>query len=352
MSPPTAPRAKTFPKARPHIVITTTPPRTSPPDPFANLKRSIKRDANNAIIGVIGYPLFASAVTSICGIARAFPGSGGDRARYLSTMQLRFSDQADFSHIAEQKVLVEALSATLPVIDRRVADDAPDVKAFVSFADAILQIETNRREAQRKHKLEERQRRQCKDQDVNMAGPSPAKPVKRKANVSLAHHFAVLSKRLDLLTLAVSPSSQAEPAGKPRPKKLKIDPASAIHKPGSDEMLSLLNQVDSVLETAQLADDASAARSDLEKHREAVALAVQQQLYHLDISLQTFRLLSDRLTRLTKALGPSKVEETGSLLHALQVSTETPGEDSDIEFQEPLPEDSEDAVEVQAAPSL
>ncbi|KAG6892159.1 hypothetical protein C0992_001622 [Termitomyces sp. T32_za158] len=70
-------------------------------------------------------------------------------------MQLRFADQADFTRISEQRILVEALSATLPTIDRRVGDDAPDVKAFVLFADAILQIETNRREVQRKRELEE-----------------------------------------------------------------------------------------------------------------------------------------------------------------------------------------------------
>ncbi|KAG6894074.1 hypothetical protein C0992_007590 [Termitomyces sp. T32_za158] len=352
MPPPTAPRPKPFPKARPQVIITTPPPRASPPNPFTNLKRSVKRDANNAIIGVIGYPLFASAVTSICAIACAFPGSGGDRARYLGTMQLRFADQADFTRISEQKILVEALLATLPTIDRRVGDNALDVKAFILFADAILQIETNRREVQRKRELEECQRRQRVDEDVAMTGPSPAKPVKRKANVSLAHHFTVLSKRLDLLMLAVSSSVQTEPAGKPRPKKLKIDPAAAVHKPGSDEMLSLLNQVDGILETAQLSEDASTARDDLEKHRNAVELAVQQQLYHLDISLQTFRLLSDRLARLTKALGPSEVDQTGSLLHALQVSTETPADDSDIEFQEPNVEDSEDAVDVQAAAAL
>ncbi|KAG6892851.1 hypothetical protein C0992_012214 [Termitomyces sp. T32_za158] len=142
---------------------------------------------------------------------------------------------------------------------------------------------------------------------------------------------------------------QTKPVGKPRSKKLRIDPAAAVHKPA---MLSLLNQVDSVLENAQLADDASTVRSDLEKHHEAVDLAVQQQLYHLDISLQTFQLLSDRLARLTKALGPSEVDQTGSLLHALQVSTETPADDSDIEFQEPNVEDSEDAVDIQAASAL
>ncbi|KAG6893325.1 hypothetical protein C0992_010463 [Termitomyces sp. T32_za158] len=267
-------------------------------------------------------------------------------------MQLRFADQADFMRISEQRILVEALSATLPVIDRRVGDDAPDVKSFISFADAILQLETNRREVQRKHELEERQRHQHAEQDVDMAGPSPTKPIKRKANVSTAHRFSVLSERLDLLTLAVLSALQTEPTSKPRAKKLKIDPAAAVHKPGSDAMLSLLNQVDSVLEPAQLADDASAARGDLEKHCEAVDLAAQQQLYHLDISLQTFRLLSDRLARLTKALGPSEVEQTGSLLHVLQVSSETPEEDSDIEFQDPPPEDSEDAVEVQAASML
>ncbi|KAG6895903.1 hypothetical protein C0992_011712 [Termitomyces sp. T32_za158] len=315
--PSTAPHAKPFPKAHPYVAITTLPPHISPPNPFANLKRSVKRDANNTIIAVIGYLLFASA---------------------------QFANQANFTRISKQKSLVEALSTTLPIINCHVGDDAPDIKAF--------QIKTDRHEVQHRHKLEEHQYHQRVEQDVNMADLSPVKPIKRKANVSIAHCFVILSERLDLLTLAVLSSLQAEFASKPCSKKIKINPAAAIHKPGSNAMLALLSQVDSVLDTAKLADDATAARNDLEKHRKAVNLAVQQQLYHLDIFLQTFHLLSECLACLTQALGPFAVEETGSLLQALQVSTEIPDKDSDSEFQDPHPEDSEDAIELQVVSML
>ncbi|KAG6873578.1 hypothetical protein C0992_008549 [Termitomyces sp. T32_za158] len=334
MPPPTAPRAKPFPKARPYVAITASPPRVTPPDPFANLKRSVKRDKNQVITAVLQHPLFASAIISICGTARAFPGSGSDRARFLGATHLRFSDQADFDRLVDQKGLVEALLATLPTLDRRVAEDAPDVKAFFTFADALVQIETNRRELQRKRELEEKRRQQL-DTDVVMTASCAAK----------------LSQRLDLLSLAIA-ALQTDPDGKPKPKKLKVTSTAGSLKPGSDAVLALLSQVDVALESLPSADDFSAPRSDLQKYRDAVELAAQQQLFALDISMQTYRLASDRLARLDKALSSSAVEQAGSLLHALQVSTETPEEDSDIEFQDPPPEDSEDAVEVQAAPSL
>ncbi|KAG6893310.1 hypothetical protein C0992_010517 [Termitomyces sp. T32_za158] len=177
---PTAPR-KAGNKAV--CMVITTPP-ASPPNPFSNLKQSLKRDKNQVILAVLLRPMFASAMISICGTARAFPGSGGDRARFIGTTQLRFADQADFERLADQRGLVDALLATLPTLDRRVAEDAPDVKAFFTFADTLVQIETNRREAQRKRELEE-QRRQQEDTDVPMTGPSSEKPTKRKANVSV-----------------------------------------------------------------------------------------------------------------------------------------------------------------------
>ncbi|KAG6874957.1 hypothetical protein C0992_005793, partial [Termitomyces sp. T32_za158] len=158
---PTAPHKAGSKAVR--VVIAT--PLASPPDPFLYLKQSLKRDKNQVILAVLQRPLFASAMISICRTARAFPGSGGDRARFLGTTQLRFADQADFEHLVDQQGLVDALTTTLPTLDRRVAEDAPDVKAFFSFADALVQIETNRRELQRKHELKKRHRQQ---EDTNI----------------------------------------------------------------------------------------------------------------------------------------------------------------------------------------
>ncbi|KAG6883490.1 hypothetical protein C0992_008627 [Termitomyces sp. T32_za158] len=115
--PPTAPCAKPFPKLCLYIAITAVPPHASPPDPFANLKRSVKRDKNQVITAVLQHPLFASAVISICRTVRAFPGSGGDHAWFLGATHLRFADQADFDQLVDQKGLVEALLTTLPTLD-------------------------------------------------------------------------------------------------------------------------------------------------------------------------------------------------------------------------------------------
>ncbi|KAG6881210.1 hypothetical protein C0993_002378, partial [Termitomyces sp. T159_Od127] len=93
------------------------------------------------------------------------------------------------------------------------------------------------------------------------------------------------------------------------------------HKPGSDAALALLAQVDTALETVQLAEDGDQVlHAELQKHRDAVDQAAQCQLYLLDIALQTFRAISDQCTHLDKALGPTKVDHMGFLLDALNVS--------------------------------
>ncbi|KAG6897252.1 hypothetical protein C0995_010680 [Termitomyces sp. Mi166 len=172
-------------------------------------------------------------------------------------------------------------------LDCGAANDSFDVKAFFSFADAIIRIETNCREAG-KREVEEL----CcctKDKDMDMLGPSSAHSTKRKAN--------------------------ADPDGKPKTKKVKVSPALANHTPGSDAVLALLSQVNATLEATQLAEDGAAMPyPELQKHHDAVDLA--------------------------KALGPSNIEQTGAQFRELQVSSEAERDDSDVEFVDPSPTDS------------
>ncbi|KAG6893907.1 hypothetical protein C0993_012720 [Termitomyces sp. T159_Od127] len=264
------------------------------------------------------------AVVGFCDTAKVFPGTPADRARYLGAIGWCFADQADFGRIADQKGLADKLSATLRLLDRSAADDSPAVKAWFTFADAIITIDGNRREALRKV---EEERRRLAEQDVEMIGASPTAVSKRKAH--------------------------ADPEPKPRAKKPKITPAFAPHKPGSDAALALLAQVDTALEAVQLADDGDQVpRAELQKHRDAVDQAAQRQLYLLDIALQTFRAISDRRARLDKALGPTEVDHAGSLLDALNVSFDSSHEvpdDSDVEFQDPSAAETEDPVVISEA---
>ncbi|KAG5317506.1 hypothetical protein C0989_001396, partial [Termitomyces sp. Mn162] len=88
-------------------------------------------------------------------------------------------------------------------------------------------------------------------------------------------------------------------------------------------MLLLLSQVNATLKTVQLADDdALLPRANLQKHREAIQFAAQQQLYSLDITLQVYKLISVCLAHLDKTLGPSDIKCTGDLLNDLQVLPE------------------------------
>ncbi|KAG5348654.1 hypothetical protein C0989_009175 [Termitomyces sp. Mn162] len=136
----------------------------------------------------------------------------------------------------------------------------------------------------------------------------------------LAYKLNLLAHRFDTLSLLLS---QTEPDGKPKPKKLKVLPAFSNLKPGSEAVLSLLSQVDTALETVQLADDdALLPCANLQKHCEAIQLAAQQQLYSLDIALQVYKLILVCLACLDKTLGPSNIKRTGDLLSNLQVSPE------------------------------
>ncbi|KAG5727777.1 hypothetical protein E4T56_gene14754 [Termitomyces sp. T112] len=312
------------------------------PDNFALLQRSVKRDVQQVILAVLQLPLFAQAIIGFCRVAAGIPGTRADRARYLGTMQLRFADQAAFPRIAKQKGLFDSLTATLPVIDCNVANGSTDVQSFLTFADAILQIEKNCCEVQRQREAEvqcqweaeaQRQReaeelkRRTQDQDVDMLGPPLICSGKQRANT--------------------------EPNGKPKPKKLKVLPAFSNLKPGSEAVLSLLGQVDAALKTVQLADDnALLPCADLQKHCEAVQLAAQQQLYSLDITLQVYKLISVCLARLDKTLGPSDIERTGDLLSDLQVLPEIVDSDSDIEITPSSPKNPCPPVLVQEATAL
>ncbi|KAG6882982.1 hypothetical protein C0992_010066 [Termitomyces sp. T32_za158] len=261
-----------------------------------------------------------------------------------------FADQADFPVLADQKGLSETFSTILPLLDRRAADESPDVKAFFTLADAIIAIEAGRRVARQKEVEEARRRAQ--DKDVVMLGPSSSPATKRKANVSLASKLDVISRRLDALNLTLV-SPQTEPDGKPKPKKVKVTPSVAGYKTGSELALLLLGQVDATLESVSLADgNETTPRDELQKHREAVELVAQQHLHFLDTSLQTYKLIVARLSRLDKALAASDVDHTGSLLDALNVSFSSSNDDSDIEFQDPPQDESEASMELPAAAAV
>ncbi|KAG6873560.1 hypothetical protein C0992_008644 [Termitomyces sp. T32_za158] len=321
---------------RPQVIITTSPPKPapSPPDFYSLLNKSVKRDAHRVILAVLQRPSFAHAAIGLCNTAKAFPGTPADRARFLSTVGWHFADQADFPVLADQKGLSETFTAILPLLDRRAAEESPDVKAFFTLADAIVAIEAARREAQQKALDEARRRAQ--DKDVTM----------------LASKLDIISRRLDTLTLTLVPP-QTEPEGKPRAKKIKVLPTLTSLKLDSDAVLALLGQVDTALESFPSAtSEDDAARVSLQKQRGAVEIAAQQQLHALDISFQTFKFISERLSRLDAALGPSEVDQAGSLLNALNVSFSSSNDDSDIEFQDPPQDEPEISMEIPAATTL
>ncbi|KAG5332058.1 hypothetical protein C0989_007293 [Termitomyces sp. Mn162] len=147
-------------------------------------------------------------------------------------------------------------------------------------------------------------KQQTQDQDINMLA--------YKLNL-LAHCFNTLSLLL----------SQTKPNGKPKPKKLEVLPTFSNLKPGSEAMLLLLGQIDAALEAVQLANnDTLLPCADLQKHYDAIQLAMQQQLYLLNIALQVYKLILACLIHLNRTLGPFDVECIGDLLNNLQVSSE------------------------------
>ncbi|KAG6864510.1 hypothetical protein C0993_008789, partial [Termitomyces sp. T159_Od127] len=113
----------------PQVIIQTPPPPKSAPsiDFYALLKRAVKWDSNNAIVAVLQYPPFMQAIVGFCKTARVFPGTPAARARYLGSIGW--------------KGLVDKLSTTLRLLDHSAADNSPAVKAWFTFADAIITID-------------------------------------------------------------------------------------------------------------------------------------------------------------------------------------------------------------------
>ncbi|KNZ74505.1 hypothetical protein J132_06459 [Termitomyces sp. J132] len=151
----------------------------------------------------------------------------------------------------------------------------------------------------------------------------------------IASKLNLLAHHLDNFTILFT-LIQADPEGKLHAKKLKVLPSAASHKVGNEAALALLTQVNAALDAMALAkDNSSNLCTNLQKHCDAVNLTAQQQLYALDLLLQTFKLILACLQHLNKVLGSSKVNQTGNLFTELQVSSEAGDSDSDIELLDP-----------------
>ncbi|KNZ72197.1 hypothetical protein J132_04318 [Termitomyces sp. J132] len=227
---------------------------------FTNLKHAIKHDSKQVIIAIFQLPLFASTIISICNTAKAFSGSDGDHAQYIGMTYLHFSDKSNYPRLSEQKGLMNTLSQILPLLNCLSANDAPDIQHFFSFADALILID--KKWCKEQHKCETQEHCQREAHDTEMLGLTPTRPSKWKAN--------------------------AELKGKPKLKKVKVTPSLTSFKLGSDAVLTLLGQIDVALKNCLLDEDNTAPLTELQKHHEAIDLAAQQQLYSLDLGLQTF----------------------------------------------------------------
>ncbi|KNZ72142.1 hypothetical protein J132_04423 [Termitomyces sp. J132] len=81
---PTGPSAQPF---HPHIPANASSSQTKP-DNFDLLKCLIKHDANQVILAVLQFPLFAQAIIGLYSAASGFSSSGADHARYLANYKL------------------------------------------------------------------------------------------------------------------------------------------------------------------------------------------------------------------------------------------------------------------------
>ncbi|KAG5348617.1 hypothetical protein C0989_009453 [Termitomyces sp. Mn162] len=143
--------------------------------------------------------------------------------------------------------------------------------------------------------------------------------------------------------------ANVEPESKSKPKKVKVTPSLTSFKLGSDAVLTLLGQINVALENHLLDEDNAAPLAKLQKHCEAIDLAVQQQLYSLDFGFQTFHHISAWLECLDKVLGSSEIEKTSSLLSDLQVSPEAPINDSDIKLTDSPADSPKNAMDLLSA---
>ncbi|KAG5349983.1 hypothetical protein C0989_000915, partial [Termitomyces sp. Mn162] len=260
--PPTSSFHKMLTTPHAAAVLPTAP--SEPPDHVALFNCLVKCSASDIIVAVLHYPALASTLMGCISAAKALPLGMADCTCFISAVNL-----ADFPQIAEQQGLFNTLSALIKsnILDRSVGKNSAPAKSFFTFADAIITIEG------------------C--------------------------YCDACQKELQ----------KADPEGKPHTKKIKVLPSATSHKVGSEAALALLSQVDVALDAMALTkNDTSVSHADLQKHRDAVDLAAQQQLYALDLLLQTFKLILAHLQCLNRVLGPSEVDQTSNLFTKLQVS--------------------------------
>ncbi|KAG5733791.1 hypothetical protein E4T56_gene8171 [Termitomyces sp. T112] len=268
-----------------------------PPDYIALCNGIVKWNSAGVIIAILHYPPFTSAIVGTWSTAQALPSSA-DWACYFGLLDLisflffslhlsyvfgqAFSNQANFACIADQSGLPGLLSNILK-LPSSAWDILASAKAFSSFANGIIAIDDNCQKLCYKHEAE-----------------------------------------------------AIDPNGKPKPKKVKASPSAASYKPGSNAALALLGQVDAMLEAVLLVDDMTLVPcANLKKHHATVELAAQQQLFFLDIALQTSKLIEDCLDHLNKALGPSEVDCTSTLLSELNVTAKSLADNSDMKLLNP-----------------
>ncbi|KNZ71916.1 hypothetical protein J132_05190 [Termitomyces sp. J132] len=238
-----------------------------------------------------------------------------------------FSDQADFAHIADQSGLPGLLSNTLKLPSSAWGVSAA-AKAFSSFANAIVIIDNKHQEL-------------C------------CKSVKLRIMTLLwLLTILILTHQLNTLSLHLT-LSQTEIDGKHKPKKVKVTPSVANYKSGSKTALLLLGQVDATLEAISLTNsNEPVPHKDLKKQCEAVELAAQQQLHLLDLSLQTYKLITAHLTCLNKVLASPDIDLAGLLLDALNVSFESTPKESNIELTTSHITEPKSSLELLLTPAL
>ncbi|KAG5351071.1 hypothetical protein C0989_008117 [Termitomyces sp. Mn162] len=265
--PPTSPFCK-LPTAPCTAAALPTAP-SEPPNHVTLFNRLVKHSASDVIVEVLHYPALTSTLLGCISAAKALLLGMADPTCFISAVNLTFANQADFPWIAEQQSLFDTLSSLIKstILDWSVGKNSAPTKSFFTFADAIITIE--------------------------------------------GHCHDACQKELQ----------EADPEGKPHAKKIKVLLSATSHKVGSEATLAFLSQVDMALDAMGLAkDNTSVSHADLQKHCDAVDLAAQQQLYSLNLLLQTFKLISACLQCLDRVLGPSEVDQTSNLFTKLQVS--------------------------------
>ncbi|KAG5335755.1 hypothetical protein C0989_000467 [Termitomyces sp. Mn162] len=114
----------------------------------------------------------------------------------------------------------------------------------------------------------------------------------------LAHKPKTLMQYINMLLLTLT---------KPQPKNVKVLSVTADHKLSSKAMLTLLFQVNAVLNTK----NGSVLHANLQKCHDAIDLTAQQQLYALDTSPQTFKLIAVHFDHLDQTVSYPEVNQTG-----------------------------------------